>query len=80
MALGDDAKAAGYPLVPGSGEEGKIKYGAREINRTRDFIAQVLKLVPTTRDHFRAGAKINVVYGDPGPGDGVEGEVVFRVL
>jgi len=80
MALGDDAKAAGYSLVPGSGEEGKMKYGAREINRTRDYIAQVLKLVPTNRDNFRAGAKINVVYSDPGPNDGTEGEIVFRVL
>ena len=36
MAIGDDALAAGYALVPSSGEEGKVKYGAREINRTRD--------------------------------------------
>lgn len=41
MAIGDDALAAGYPLVPNNGEEGKVKWGAREINRTRDFVAQV---------------------------------------
>lgn len=40
MAIGDDAAAAGFPLVPESGEDGKVKYGAREINRTRDLIAQ----------------------------------------
>lgn len=40
MAIGDAAISAGYPLVPDSGEGGKVKWGAREINRTRDFIAQ----------------------------------------
>lgn len=80
MALGDDAKAAGYPLVPGSGEQGKIKYGAQEINRTRDMIAVVAKTVPATRDSIRSLGKISVVYGDPAPTDGVDGEIVFRVL
>lgn len=45
MAIGDDATGAGYPLVPNTGEEGKVRYGAREINRTRDFIAQVKNLI-----------------------------------
>lgn len=45
MAIGDDANAAGYPLVPNTGEEGKVRYGAREINRTRDFVAQVKNLI-----------------------------------
>ena len=39
MAVGDDAVAAGMQKVPDSGEEGKVAYGAREINRTRDYIA-----------------------------------------
>lgn len=80
MALGDDAKAAGYSLVPGSGEEGKMKYGAREINRTRDYIAQVLKLVPKNREDLRVKAQMTVVFGDPLPTDGAEGEIVFRVI
>lgn len=42
MAVGDDAAAAGYPIVPNTGEEGKAKYGAREINRTRDFLGQAI--------------------------------------
>ena len=46
MAIGDDAAEAGYPLVPGTGEDGKVKYGAREINRTRDFVAQVSQRYP----------------------------------
>ena len=39
MAIGDDAVAAGMQKVPDSGEAGKVAYGAREINRTRDYIA-----------------------------------------
>lgn len=41
MAIGDDALASGYSLVPGTGEEGRVRWGAREINRTRDYVAQV---------------------------------------
>lgn len=47
MAVGDDAKAAGYPLVPDTGEEGRVRWGGREINRTRDLIAAVKGLIPT---------------------------------
>jgi hypothetical protein len=39
MPIGDDALAAGYPLVPETGEDGRLRWGAREINRTRDFVA-----------------------------------------
>lgn len=47
MAVGDDALAAGYTLVPSTGgEDAKVKYGAREINRSRDYIAQVKALIP----------------------------------
>ena len=47
MAVGDDAAAQGYPLVPGTGEEGRVRWGAREINRTRDFVAQARTWVNT---------------------------------
>lgn len=43
MAIGDDAVQGGLPIVPDSGEDGKIRYGAREINRTRDFVARKSK-------------------------------------
>jgi hypothetical protein len=46
MAIGDDAIAAGYPTVPDTGEEGRVRWGARELNRTRDFVAQVLAADP----------------------------------
>lgn len=68
MAIGDDASAAGYPLVPNTGEEGKVRYGAREINRTRDFVAQVRALIlavwPVNRGGTgaatKAGARTNL--------------------
>lgn len=43
MAVGDDAIAAGFPIVPSGGglELAKVKYGAQEINRTRDLVANV---------------------------------------
>jgi len=56
MAIGDDALSAGLPLVAYSGEEGKVRYGAREINRTRDFVANAkteinnLRVLVTTTD------------------------------
>ena len=46
MAIGDDAASEGYPLVPDTGEDGKVKYGARELNRTRDLIARLKKMFP----------------------------------
>lgn len=55
MAIGDDALAAGYPLVPNNGEEGKVKWGAREINRTRDFVAQVKAAIASVWGIARGG-------------------------
>ena len=43
MAVGDDAAAAGYSLV--SGTAGLVKDGDLEMNRTRDYIAQVKALI-----------------------------------
>lgn len=79
MAVGDEAKAAEYPLVPDTGEEGRVRHGAREINRTRDFIAQLKNMIPVGIMAFRQGSKISYGGGIPGPSDGVEGEIWFRV-
>lgn len=40
--IGSDAVKAGFGVVPNTGPEGKVKFGAREIMRTRDYIAQLL--------------------------------------
>lgn len=78
MAIGDDAAAAGYPLVPGTGTEGKVKYGAREINRTRDFIALVKGLIPTSKTGFRGASGITSGTADPSGGD--DGDIYFKVI
>lgn len=79
MAIGDDAAAAGYPLVPETGgEEARVRYGAREINRTRDFIAQVLGRIPGSKAAFRTAAGISSGTADPVGGD--DGDIYFKIL
>jgi hypothetical protein len=78
MAIGDAAAAAGYPLVPDTGEPGKVKYGAQEINRTRDFIAQLLTLIPGSKDAMRTAAGISSGTADPTGGS--DGDIYFKIL
>jgi hypothetical protein len=81
MAVGDDAQAAGFPLVPNTGEEGRVRYGAREINRTRDFIAQVKALIPTSQSAFRDASGISSGTGDPNNADGKpDGTIYFKIV
>lgn len=74
MAIGDDALSAGFILVPNTGEEGKVKYGAREINRTRDYVGQV----KTTLDS-RLSGKIERGTVVPGSAYGNDGDI-FLVM
>lgn len=76
--VGDDAQAAGYALVPDTGEEGRVRWGAREINRTRDYLAQVLKLIPKSRHEYREAAGIKNGTANPSGGD--NGDVYFKVI
>ena len=78
MAVGDDASSVGWALVPDTGEEGKVNSGAREINRTRDFAAQVFKLVPTTKSGFRSAAGISSGTADPTGGS--DGDIYFKII
>lgn len=56
MAVGDDATAAGFSLVPETGTEmAKVRYGAEQINRTRDYVAQVLNQIATVWGISRGG-------------------------
>lgn len=71
MAIGEDATAAGYPLVPNTGDPGKVKLGAQEINRTRDFIAQVQALIPVGISAYQAASGIHMGSTPPGTGDGL---------
>ena len=78
MAVGDAAKAAGYPIVPDSGEEGRVRWGAREINRNRDFIAQLKALIPNGKSGYRSAAGIRS--GTAAPSGGADGDIYFRIV
>ena len=80
MAVGDDAANAGYPLVPGTGEEGRVRWGAREINRTRDFIALVKALIPVGKAGFRTAGGFSSGTADPNNAAGADGDVYFKTL
>lgn len=72
MAVGDEAQQAGYPLVPDSGSGGEVKYGAREINRTRDFIAQLKAIVSTRTISSGTSNPVNT--------SGANGDIYFKII
>lgn len=78
MAIGDDATGAGFPLVPSTGTGGMVHDGYLEINRTRDFVAQVKGLVPVGATGFRAAAAITSGSADPTGGN--DGDIYFKVV
>jgi hypothetical protein len=78
MAVGDQAAAAGYVLVPDTGEEGRVRWGAREINRTRDFIAAVKGLIPTGKAAYRTASGISS--GTTDPTGGSDGDIYFKII
>ena len=80
MAIGDAAKAAGYTLVPESGEDGRVRWGARELNRTRDFIAGVKNLIPVGKGGFRTATGIYSGTSNPSNTLGANGDVYFKIL
>lgn len=78
MAIGDDAAAAGLPLVPDTGDEGKVRYGAREINRTRDEVAQTRAMIPSGKAAARTAAGITSGTADPIGGN--DGDIYFKII
>lgn len=78
MAVGDQATAAGFALVPDTGEDGRVRWGSREINKTRDFIAQVKALVPTSKSAARSQAGISS--GTAEPTGGSDGDIYFKII
>ena len=78
MAVGDQAQAAGFPLVPDTGEEGRVRWGGRELNRTRDFIAQVKALIPVGKPGYRTAAGISS--GSADPTGGTDGDIYFKIV
>lgn len=68
MAIGDDAAAAGMDLVPSTGatgSAGKVRQGWREINRTRDYIAQRVATVTRAWTTAANAAAARVALGIP---------------
>lgn len=80
MAVGDDASDVGYSLVPPTTEEGLVKWGYREINRTRDFVAQLKKILPVTKGGFRTATGITSSTAIPSNSTGENGDIHFRTL
>lgn len=78
MAVGDQATAAGFSLVPDTGEEGRVRWGAREINRTRDFVATVKALIPIGKAENRTAAGISSGTADPTGGN--DGDIYFKII
>ena len=78
MAVGDDATRAGFPLVASTGTSGKVKNGWTEINRTRDFVAQVKDLIPVGKGGFRTASGISSGTADPTGGN--DGDIYFKVI
>jgi hypothetical protein len=80
MAVGDDATAAGYALVPDTGDPGRVKLGAQEINRTRDFVAQVKGLIPVGIAAYQAAAGISYGTTVPSNAVGTNGMIYLMIL
>ena len=80
MAAGEDATQGGYPLVPDSGEEGRVRWGAREINRTRDFVAQLKLLIPVGKAAWREASGITSGTTVPAVTVGDNGDIFFKIV
>jgi hypothetical protein len=78
MAIGDQAQAAGFPVVPDTGEEGRLRWGGREITRTRDLLALVKALIPVGKSAYRTSAGISS--GTDDPSGGTDGDIYFKIV
>lgn len=80
MAVGDEATAAGFALVPDTGEEGRVRWGAREINRTRDFVAQIRLLIPIGKAAWREASGLTSGPTLPANSVGDNGDIFFKIV
>jgi hypothetical protein len=75
VAIGDDAAAAGFPLVA---DVDLVKDGAKELNRTRDIIAQTKSIIPVGHPAYQLAAGITA--GSAEPTGGADGDIYFKIL
>lgn len=78
MPIGEDALAAGFTLVPDTGEDGRVVHAPREFNRTRDFIAAIKALIPVGKAAYRTASGISS--GTAEPSGGANGDIYFKIL
>lgn len=80
MAVGDDAMQEGYSLVPDTGEDGRVRWGSRELNRTRDYVAQLKRLIPGLPSAWRTKAGISSGTSAPVNSSGANGDIYFQII
>lgn len=92
MAEGDAAAASGMAVVPDTGPDtaAKIRWGAREINRTRDYIAQVKSMIMSVWSVDKGGTgastkaearqNLGIRSGTSVPTGGDDGDIYFKVI
>jgi len=76
MAVGDDAAAAGFSLVDGAVV--LLNTVDTEINRSRDYIAQVKNTIPVGHAGYQAAAGISSGTADPSGGS--NGDIYFKII
>lgn len=79
-AIGSDATAAGFALVPDTGEEGRVRWGAQEINRTRDYIGQIKELIPVGKAGYRAASGLSSGTTLPADSVGSNGDWFAKII
>lgn len=62
-----------YDVVP---ETGPLENGAMEINKTRDYLAELKAILPENRQQLRLLMRISS--GTANPGAAVENHIYFR--
>ena len=92
MAIGDKAAAKGWAVVPDTGADdaARVRWGAREINRTRDLLADIRDLIKAnwtiadggTGATTAASARTNlgIKSGTADPTGGADGDIYFKII
>lgn len=68
-----------YPDVPDTGsDDARVRWGAREINKTRDWLSAVKALIPSGKSAYQAAAGISK--GTANPSGGASGDLYFKIV